>query len=258
MKKFYFIAALTLASFAANAQEKLTISTYNGTNVEKYDGKVCNVTVNRYVFNGWNTIALPFAVSAEELNEVFGSDCKLERLVSVENMGTDVQLNFQDCKAAGMEANTPYILYYAGENGNKKITKEAVISHAQAAITLRTQHGETVTMASIESKTAGLGLYGILAKNNAEAQFTKVDASLSGFLATRCYIQYSSEAATKFITNHLAAGETTSINAITKSGEKVDVFTTNGVRVASKISADQVNSLRSGIYVVKGQKILVK
>lgn len=258
MKKFYFIAALTLASFAANAQEKLTISTYNGTNVEKYDGKVCNVTVNRYVFNGWNTIALPFAVSAEELNEVFGSDCKLERLVSVENMGTDVQLNFQDCKAAGMEANTPYILYYAGENGNKKIAKEAVISHAQAAITLRTQHGETVTMAGIESKTAGLGLYGILAKNNAEAQFTKVDASLSGFLATRCYIQCSSETTTKLITNYLAAGETTSINAITKSGEKVDVFTTNGVRVASKISADQVNSLRSGIYVVKGQKILVK
>jgi len=258
MKKFYFIAALTMASLATNAQEKLTISTYNGTNVEKYDGQMCNVTVNRYIFNGWNTIALPFAVTADELNEVFGADCRLERLVSVENVGNDVQLNFQDCKAAGMEANTPYILYFNGENGNKKIAKEATISHSTPSITLRTQRGEVVTMAGVEGKTAGLGFYGILAKDNAEAQFTKVDASLNGFLATRCYVQLSSATATKLITNHLAAGETTSIQAITKSGEQVDVFTTNGVRVASKISADQVNSLRPGIYVVKGQKILVK
>ena len=52
MKKFYFIVALTMASLGANAQEKVTISTYNGTNVEKFDGQVCNVTVNRYIFNG--------------------------------------------------------------------------------------------------------------------------------------------------------------------------------------------------------------
>lgn len=258
MKKFYFIAALTMASLAANAQEKLTISTYNGTNVEKYDGQMCNVTVNRYIFNGWNTIALPFAVTADELNNVFGADCRLERLVSVENVGNDVQLNFQDCKAAGMEANTPYILYFNGENGNKTIAKEATISHSTPSITLRTQRGEVVTMAGVEAKTAGVGLYGILARDNAEAQFAKVDGSLSGFLATRCYIQLTSETAAKLVTCHLAAGEVTGIQAITKAGETVDVFTTNGVRVATNFSADQVNSLRPGIYVVKGQKILVK
>ena len=258
MKKFYFIVALTMASLGANAQEKVTISTYNGTNVEKFDGQVCNVTVNRYIFNGWNTIALPFAITAEELNEVFGSDCKLERLVSVENTGNDVQLNFQDCKSAGMEANTPYILYYNGENDNKKIAKEAVISHESSTITLRTQRGETVTMSGVESKTAGLGFYGILARDNAEAKFTKVDASLSGFLATRCYIQLASGTEAKLVTNHLAAGETTSINAITRNGEKVDVFTVNGVRVATNLSASEVNSLRPGLYVVKGQKVIVK
>lgn len=258
MKKFYFIVALTMASLGANAQEKVTISTYNGTSVEKFDGQVCNVTVNRYIFNGWNTIALPFSVSAEEMDEVFGSDCKLERLVSVENVGNDLQLNFQDCKASGIQANTPYILYFTGETGNKKLTKETTLFSAPSSVSFTTRQGEVVTMSGVGAKTAGVGFYGILARDNAEAQFTKVDASLSGFLATRCYIQLSSETDAKLVTNHLAAGETTSIQAITKTGETVDVFTTNGVRVASKLSAAEVNNLRPGIYVVKGQKVIVK
>jgi hypothetical protein len=258
MKKIYFIAALAMATMTANAQERLTISTFNGTNVEKFDGKICDVTVTRYMFNGWNTIALPFDVTADEMNEVFGYDCKLEQLVSVENVGNDVQLNFQDCKEQGMKANTPYILYYTGENSNKKITKEAVVNYAVPALSFRTERGESVMMAGVQTKTDGIGYYGILARDNAEAKFVKVDGTLNGFLATRCYVQLGSETATKLITNHMAAGETTSINAITKAGEKVDVYNMNGQKVGTKMNAAQVNSLRPGVYLVKGQKVLVK
>ena len=60
MKKLLVIAAMAALSLGAQAQERLILSTYNGTNLAKYDGKVCNVTVNRYTFTGWNTIALPF------------------------------------------------------------------------------------------------------------------------------------------------------------------------------------------------------
>ena len=96
MKKLYLIAAMAIATLAGNAQEKLYLSTYNGTNIEKYDGKVCDVTVNRYVFNGWNTISLPFALSESELNETFGQNCRLERLVGAEQNGQGITLNFQD------------------------------------------------------------------------------------------------------------------------------------------------------------------
>lgn len=258
MKKIYLIAALAMASLTAGAQEKLNISTFNGTNVEKYDGKICNVTVNRYVFKGWNTIALPFYVTTEELNDIFGADCKLEKLVNVENVGNDVQLCFQDCKAEGMQANTPYILHYAGESANKRIQKEAVINDMQPSVSYTTQNGTTVTMAGVQTKTAGIGFYGILARDNGEAQFVKVDGSLNGFLATRCYIQLPAATDAKLLTKHFAAGETTSINAITKAGEKVDVFSVNGVKVASQIDGNQVNNLHPGIYIVKGQKILVR
>lgn len=256
MKKLYLIAAMAIATISGNAQEKLMLSTYNGTNVEKYDGKICNVTVNRYMFTGWNTIALPFDVSADELTATFGSDCKLERLVSAENVGDAVQLNFIDCKADGMQANTPYILYYAGEASNKKLTKEAQVINAQALTSVSTQRGDIVTMAGVQAKTSGIGFYGILAKDNAEARFAKVDASLSGFLATRCYVQLNGSA-TQLLTKHLNPNEITSINAIARNGEKVDVYNVNGVRVAS-VRTSEVSNLQPGIYVVKGQKVLVK
>lgn len=257
MKRLYIIAAMAVATLAANAQEKLMLSTYNGTNIEKFDRKICDVTVNRYVFTGWNTVALPFDVTTEELNELFGNDCKLEQLVSVENINGNIQLNFQDCKASGLKANVPYLLHYTGTTGNKKITKEAAIYNEEAILTFQTQLGETVTMAGVREKTDGVGYYGILARDNAEAKFTKVDASLSGFLATRCYVQMPVGITGQVLTNHMAAGETTSINAIATSSETVDVYNTNGVKVA-KINASKVNDLQPGVYVVKGQKVLVK
>ena len=87
MKKFYLIAAMVLMTLAASAQQTLNISTYNGTNLARYDGQEYNVVVNRYMFTGWNTIALPFSVTEDELNEAFGSDCQLEKLVAVEANG---------------------------------------------------------------------------------------------------------------------------------------------------------------------------
>jgi hypothetical protein len=259
MKKFYLIAAMAACTLVANAQERLILSTYNGTNIEKYDGKTCHVTVNRMIFKGWNTIALPFAMNESELNEAFGSDCRLERLTGAEDNGSGITLCFLDCKATGLEANTPYILYYTGETGNKKIVKEAIVSDRQAALTISIDgSAETVTMAGVGTKTDGAGLYGILAVDNGEAKFVKVDETTSGFLATRCYVQLSSGNHKMLSTRHLAAGETTSIDAVAAKGELVDVYNNRGVRVASQVRATEVGKLQPGIYVVKGQKILVK
>ena len=67
MKKFYLIAIMAVATLTASAQQILNISTYSGTNLQKYDGTECKVNVNRYVFTGWNTIAMPFEMTEAEL-----------------------------------------------------------------------------------------------------------------------------------------------------------------------------------------------
>lgn len=259
MKKIYLIAVMMLAVITASAQQTLNLSTYAGTNVDKYDGQECKVIVNRQMFTGWNTISLPFAVTENELNEVFGSDCRLERLVGVEKNGNSLVLNFQDCKTGGIQPNVPYILHYTGANGSKKITKIATVEAGPASVSFAVNGtGETVTMACAQKQTDGIGYYGVLARDNHEATFVKVDETLSGFYATRCYVKLSSGNSTLLTTNHLAAGEISGIDAVAASSEKVDVFNISGQKVASRISVAEVNKLQPGVYVVKGQKIVVK
>jgi len=38
----------------------------------------------------------------------------------------------------------------------------------------------------------------------------------------------------------------------------VDVYTLGGKKVASKVSTTQVSQMQPGVYVVKGQKIIIK
>lgn len=260
MKKFYIIAAMALASATASAQQTLSLSTYAGTNIAKYDGQIKNVSVNRYVFNGWNTISLPFSMTKEEVCAAFGTDCRLETLVGVENKGNDIILNFQDCKNEGIKANTPYILYFNGENQNIKfLTPNARITDAQASVSFVDSKGVRVTFAATQAQRDAQGLYGILAKDNSEASFVNVDnIATNGFYATRCYVQLSSGTNATLIANHIGEGDITALASVMKTNEKADVYNVSGVKVASAMSINDINRLNAGIYVVKGKKIAVK
>ena len=127
MKKLFCIIALAGIALTAWSQKPLRLSTYNGTSVERYDGQQCDVTADRYLFTGWNTISLPFAMTEQELDEALGQGVKLERLVGVTQQGNEIVLNFQDCKAEGINANQPYILYYPGETSSKKFIANAQV-----------------------------------------------------------------------------------------------------------------------------------
>ena len=259
MKKFYLIALMAVLSLAATAQQRVVINTYSGTNLQRYDGVECQVSANRFLFQGWNTLSLPFSLTASEVNEFFGADCRLERLVAAEGDASNVVLYFQDCKAEGVQANVPYILYYTGENANKRIQKLATITDENSTVTFDVPNsGQTVQMVGVKSHISGVGYYGVLAADNGEARFVKVDESKNGFYATRCYIALSSGNDAQLVTRHLAAGEVLGIAAVAAAGQQVDVYNLSGVKVASGISASQVSKLQPGVYVVNGQKVLVR
>lgn len=262
MKKLLLLAAFTFGCTYASAQETLKLSTYKGTDITKYAGKKLNVSVSRYLFNGWNTISFPFSMTEDEVNSAFGADCQLEKLVGVENDGQKVKLNFQKCKAEGIKANVPYILYYTGETGSITFSAENVlIVDGISSVTFTAEGtGETVTMGAAKQQKAAEGLYGILSKDNADAAFVNVDLSTNGFYATRCYIQLSGGNSTLLTTNHLTGTEegTTSLNGLVAPGERVDVFNVSGVLVASQITIADINKLQKGAYVVKGKTFLVQ
>lgn len=258
MKKLFCMIALAGLALTAWSQTPLKLSTYNGTSVEKYDGQQCDVTADRYLFTGWNTISIPFAMTEQEIDDALGQGVRLERLVGVTQQGTEIVLNFQDCKAEGIQANTPYILYYPGETGTKKMHVNARVESKESKVTMITDCGVEVTLSGAAVKTDGKDLYGIRAINNIDANFTYIDIDKVFFYATRCYISIPGEQHFTLTTNHLAAGEVTSINDIAAANDIVDVYNTLGIRVAHNVKAGDINDLTPGIYVVKGHKIIVK
>ena len=259
MKKIYVIMALALSSLSVSAQQVLNISTSKGTALDQYAGKEYRVNVSRYLFHGWNTLTLPFAVSEAELNEAFGADSRLEQLVGAEETNGMVTLFFQDCKSDGLRPNTPYLLYYTGENSTKRLSKTAVVDNSTSLTWFDVKgSADRVQMVGAQRYVNENGLYGVLAVDNAEAQFVAVDEGKSGFYATRCYVKLDSGTDKLLRTVHLAEGEVTGISQAVASGAKVDVYNISGVKVASGVSADQIGQLQPGIYVVNGQKVAVK
>ncbi|MCR5819666.1 MAG: hypothetical protein K6F94_01775 [Bacteroidaceae bacterium] len=259
MKHFYLFVAMFLASVGAAAQPRLALSTYKGSDLKNYDGQECAVTTSRLICTGWNTIAFPFDLSEQEINEIFGSDCRLEQLVGVESNGDCIRLNFQDCKENGIQAGNPYILHYTGKTMSKRIAKNALINGNYTTLQFTDQKtGTVVRMSGVKEQTEGNGLYGILVRDNAEAAFTCADIATNGFYATRCYISLSSGNKTLLTTNHIAASDVTKIENVTTQGELVDVYSVAGTLVSKRVSADKIKTMQPGIYVIKGRKISVK
>ena len=260
MKRLLLLAALTCGTLASNAQGILNLSTYSGTDLTRYAGKNYNVKVNRYVFAGWNTISLPFDLDATLLNETFGSDCRLEQLAGVENDGQNVRLNFRDCKAQGIKAGQPYILYVTGENRTVSFTApDATIVDTPTDLTFTVQGtGERVTMSGTPFKRDSQGVYGILARDNAEAAFVNVDDITTGFYATRCYIKLSGGNTALLTTNHIGADDgSTNVADLLTPGERVTVYNISGVPVATDATISDLNRLQPGIHTIKGKKVTI-
>lgn len=237
MKKILLTAALFVATMAASAQT-LTLSTYSGTNVSNLNGQVRDVKMSRSIFKGWNTISLPFAMTEAQIDEHFGSDCRLEKFVGVETTASATTMLFQDVKAQGIEANTPYILYYTGETKSiPMLVSNATLVAGDAPIAFNDLNGMTVTMRGVQKSVDSKGLYGILAKDNDEASFVNVSDLGSLFYATRCYVEVSNidnAQSTNLVlaTRHLAANQTpTGINAVENGGAASTTYNIAGQRV---------------------------
>lgn len=253
-----FAVAASMCMASAVSAQTLYLSTISGTDVARYDNKTLDVKASRQVFNGWNTICLPFSMTQSQVESLFGTDCVLEELVGIENVGSNIQLNFQACNSEGIKANKPYILHYNGVTENKFIDLEGVrIKDAAASVSFTDDFGVKVSFCGAKKQMQSGDLYGILARDNSEASFVNLNGMSSYFYATRCYISVTGGHPTLTI-NHIAAGEPTSIGSVLRNGEKADVYSINGTRVSSAASASQVEALPAGVYVVKGKKVVVK
>lgn len=86
----------------------------NSRILEAKDGIICNMTVNRTIYqdNGWNTLCLPFTLTASDITTTFGNGTKVMKLTgdSYDAAEKVLSLNFTDVASEGMEAGMPYLI----------------------------------------------------------------------------------------------------------------------------------------------------
>lgn len=200
--------------------------------------KTVNVTINRtLVANKWNTLCLPFDVTAEQIKNIL----KAEGMVREYKDQTADCINFQ--AAETMTAGVPYLI---------KPTEEV------KGLTF-----EGVKITAVEGKTKGgigsenLAISGILGARklesfelflNAAGKFVapaKGKETMKGF---RAYFISLLGAGAKINID----GETTGINSIeTEATVNGKVYNLNGQYVGNSL-----NGLKKGIYVVNGKKVI--
>ena len=247
MKKILLIAMMACTALAASAQKSLYLSTYMGTDIQKYDGQTMRVKTTRMMFNGWNTMCVPFSMTNEDLQKTFG-DVRVVSLVGAQDYNDGVALVFDDVKE--IEANKPYLIYYGGDNKVVSLNLVKQLAYATASeVSYTTESGVVVRMAGANKQTASEGLYGILVKDNKDAKFSAVGGvATNGFYATRCYVELSNGTNTPLYT---AFGDVTGISelAAKENAANADVYSINGVKT---------NAMHKGVIISNGKKILVK
>lgn len=251
MKKFLLLAAIccTTIAMAQSQQKRVVIDTWDRVDVADYDGQTKNIHMVRYMFNGWNTFCVPFSMTEQQINDVFGADCKVETLVGAEGNDNDVTIYFNDVKAEGIQANKPYLIYYTGETKYMTFRTENVVLDASGEenVSFSTKEGTNVALNSTYKHLTGTEFYGILAKDNAEVAFSPVSADLSGFYPTRCYLSVNGQNKANIIVKH---GTPTSIEGT------IVVDENNGKRY--NVAGQQVNDSHKGVVIQNGKKYIAR
>ena len=207
-------------------------------------GEQAAVVVKYTAKAGWNTIALPFALTTDVMNNIFGEEWKAYEF----NGYADGALSFKP--ATTFYAGYPYVVYspapVANENG-------LVVNNVN--ITAATPNADSYGGATFQATYAPIaapgmqGKYGVV-PSTGKIQKGGAGASLKGL---RAYFELPADAdGSKLMMVFLDEdGSATSINGIENTiADNADAFDLAGRKVNGQKKA--------GVYIVNGKKVVVK
>ena len=202
--------------------------------------QAANVTLNRTVKSGYNTMCLPFWVNKEDMKAESIATFKEIKENNAENKSV---VTFEKVENVG--ANTPFIANYE--------TEVKVFTFKDKGVAKTEDLGSTF----IGTYTPGsaTGKYGIT--NNNTFQKGGANASTKAF---RAYlILPESNAGAKTLSLDITDGETTGIESTTASfGNKgVKVYSLQGNLIATASSMSELH-LSNGIYIINNKKVIIK
>ena len=197
-----------------------------------------NVTLKRsFVENKWNTLVLPFAVSAEDVKAKFGNDAKVVEYSNAE----DVNINFTT-STNGIKANVPVLIKLASVNADNTYSFENVNIQVAEPKAEGTSYSFVGSYKPYNLVNDDYMLY-------ADKWWKTETGDTYKIKAFRAYIKANTPAAAKQL-NLVIDGQTTGLKLNTVNGNiEGETYNIAGQRVA--------NSYK-GLIIKNGKKIIKK
>lgn len=223
-----------------------TVDIDGTTDVKVIEPGMKNIRFTRPLKNGWNSICLPFNMSAFDFEN--STDTKLQALASYDGE----VLNFEEVE--NLEANVPYLVYITGDNQEDgmfhgfNIGTEVFAAEPQAQC-----RGGFCFQGNYTPSFVMRNRYGV-ADHGAEGQFIQKGGETSTLPATGAYFTASGKPASVKLN---LGGEVTGIDSngvIISDSTSAPVFDLKGVRVSN----GSLEGLPKGLYIQGGKKVYVK
>jgi hypothetical protein len=222
-----------------------TVDIDGTTDVTAIEPGMKNIRFTRPLKKGWNSICLPFNMSAFDFEN--STDTKLQTLASYDGE----VLNFEEVE--NLEANVPYLVYITGgysEDGfhGFNIGTEVFAAEPQAQC-----RGGFCFQGNYTPSFPMRNRYGV-ADYGAEGQFIQKGGEKSTLPATGAYFTASGKPASVKLN---LGGEVTGIDSngvIISDSASAPVFDLKGVRVSN----GSLEGLPKGLYIQGGKKVYVK
>lgn len=258
MKQFVLALTMTMAltttAFAQNKVKNIYASSHK-LDIEMMQNSEQAIQLNRFFFAGYNTLCLPFSLTAEQI-ALAAKDLKVERLAGIKQEGVTLNLYFVDCTAEGIQAGVPYLIY-SPKSQYLKVKNTDVLNFDKELKTVRMadDNGNVVTFGSSWESLERVGHYGIPAKQDVtplESVLVRTEGDKT-FLPTRCgftWLQQSASANELKIQHAASSGEVTAILGV-KLNQTTDSDTYD-------LQGHKTSKNAKGILIQNGKKTIVK
>ena len=266
--KHFTLALVAVAAFCSQAfaQNRVKNLYTSGTtlNVSLLNDEEQPIQINRTLFAGYNSICLPMSLTAEQL-QAAAKGVQVERLISIGQEGSTLNLYFLDCTNEGIEAGVPYLIYSPTlQTLHAKSTDAIAVNANLKSVTKTDAEGNQITFGSSWESVQVAGRYGIPAMQETD-ELQSILICTTGdktFLPTRCGFTWDRQSATaqaleiKHITE--LAGEETCIKELQSQDAIVDIYNAQGAKVKTSTNINKaMKTLPRGIYVINGLKVAV-
>ena len=258
MKQLVLLVILAMGlSTTALAQNRVKniYASSSKLDIELMQNSEQTIQLNRYFYAGYNTLCLPFSLTAEQV-AVAAKDLRVERLAGIQQEGATLNLIFVDCTDEGIQAGVPYLVYSpTAQYLRVKNTDVLNFDPELKAIRMTDNKGNIVTFGSSWESMEKVGRYGIPSKQDVtplESVLVRTEADKT-FLPTRCgftWVEQAASACDLKIQHAANNGEVTAI-----LGVKLNNTTGSD---SYDLQGHKTSKNAKGIRIQDGKKTIVK